>query len=233
MLFDCISLSFAAFFHESTIPANKRNSDIYRFAHELSLARSYFRFPIIDIGIHETNFDLDALLPLIAQAKRAGYISRILTDGKHFSDSTDSIRQIQELVKTGATRILLRLDHKLAAELPDKNLTNYAEACASNGLMSEVRFDYESTLPETFFDVIKKVEGVRFYVKVYPAKLRRVQRSPLDANIKQSALNHRIAISSFGEIVIRCHAQDETHEVLLGNLFTGIPLSQCIRPDRL
>jgi len=229
MVYDCLSVSFAAFFRQGAIP---RTADINSFAHELNFARAQFRYPFVDVQIRDPEFDLDAALTLVAGIAQAGFVARILTDGLSFSDRAQSVEQIRELTKAGASRVLLHLDEERAARLPEHFLRNYVDACSSCGLGAELRFDFQSDLPDIFFDLIRNLESARFYSKVYPAKLRPVRRSQFDA-AALNLINARIAVSSVGEILIRFHREDETTEVPIGNLFGEDPLSQCIRPDWL
>jgi hypothetical protein len=148
-----------------------------RSSRGLATCRPYFRFALADIGPQEAFADYCLLWQLVSRLKETQFAPRLLTNARHFSDTTEWIERFAELKELGVDRIVLRLDERSADELSEQSIANYAHACAVSGFQSELRFDLENTVPPAFLRVARQLETARFYTVIYPKRRLSVERT--------------------------------------------------------
>jgi hypothetical protein len=231
MPYACASISLAGL---SNSRANDTNALVSQIAFQFRLSKPYFEFPIADISIDSTPPYNSDLLHLIELLTKAGYSARLLTSGQHFTDYKESHWQITEMVRLGATRIILRLNPDLASKLSDTMLTNYVSGCIANGINSEVRFEFEDVLPEAFFRVIRRMEELRFYTKIYPVHRQPFRRRPFEL----SAISYyfqigrvRLVLADDGSVLARIRDEVQS-DFVIGHINSKAPLSKIICPVR-
>ncbi|HTW52550.1 MAG TPA: hypothetical protein VME45_11750 [Stellaceae bacterium] len=232
MLYDCASIALSAL----STPKNGDTPDLINtIASEFSRSTAYFRFPIIDVGANSAMAAPGELLYLIDHLTRAGYVTRVLTSGQHFVDFNESCQQVRDMVRLGVTRVILRLDPTLVLTLSDTTLANYVSACIESGLNAEMRFEFDDDLPETFFDIIRKIEQLRFYTKLYPFKKRLTTRYAFDLSTISSVLHMgqpRLVISEDKAVLLRVRGAVYS-DFMIGYIDENQPLSEMICPARL
>jgi hypothetical protein len=189
---------------------------------------------LIDISAGESFHEYDPIPELVKNAVSVGYTARVLVTLDYISDYPLAVQRVRNVVKSGATRIFLRLDETVQPITLLSCVENFANACAATGIRSEVRFEFENELPETFFAVANVMEAARFYTSTLPVKRKSSNRRyslVLRDVAELSEMNNRVVVCENGDVLLRQRSTVVT-DTYIGNL-RNVSLFQLVDPQRL
>lgn len=214
----CVSIDAGCFYAPGG-RARVRFTDRFDLLAQLATVKSWFQYPLLDIGPRDAFRHFPSLLETVRGASKIGYPSRLLTTGTHFSVAEKVVSQFQLLKDQGVERIILRLDENNATQLAPDCIANYIAACSALGCSADVIFEYQDSIPEAFYRIACIVEKTRFFNNLY---FRRTKKERLRISFDDQRLPtydrkglYRLVIEDNGVVLLR--SADGKLEILLGN----------------